>query len=135
MSRFDPFVGIPYADRGRSFAGCDCYGLVWLVMRELCAVDLPAFREDYVTASDGAYLARLIAGEVSAWDAVPLGEERTFDGVLMRSGRLLSHIGIVVEPGKLLHVYEGSDSRIERYTLPPASLRLSGFYRYRGGFT
>jgi hypothetical protein len=64
---------------------------------------------------------------------VPLGEERAFDGVLMRNGRSLSHIGLVVEPGRLLHVVEGSESRIERYTAPPVSLRVAGFYRCRGG--
>lgn len=131
MSPFDPFVGIPYADRGRSRAGCDCYGLVWLVMRELRGIEMPAFADAYVTAADSAFLARLIAGEVLAWDPVTLEQARPFDGVLMRRGRSLSHIGIVVEPGRLLHVDEGGESRIERYTAPPVSLCVAGFYRYR----
>lgn len=130
MSRaFDRYVGIPYLDRGRSMAGCDCYGLVRLVLAELRGIDLPSFVENYVSATDRAALARLIAGEIAPWQQVEFGQEQPFDGVLMRAGRCLSHIGLVVAPGRLLHVSEGEDSRIERYRVPPLSHRVVGFYR------
>ncbi|WP_027517888.1 NlpC/P60 family protein [Bradyrhizobium sp. WSM1417] len=128
---FEPYVGIPYLERGRSISGCDCYGLVRLVLAELRGAELPSFVEAYVSATDRAALARLIAGEIAPWQPVAFGEERPFDGVLMRAGRLLSHIGLVVEPGRLLHVSEGEESRIERYRAPPLSHRVVGFYRWQ----
>ncbi|EJN15683.1 cell wall-associated hydrolase, invasion-associated protein [Bradyrhizobium sp. YR681] len=131
MSEFDAFVGIPYADRGRARDGCDCYGLLRLVMAELRGVDLPAFSGAYVTTADRAALAGLIAGEIAPWQPVALGEERAFDGVLLRHGRALSHIGLVVMPGRMLHVSEGGASCIESYRAPPWSHRLAGIFRYR----
>lgn len=131
MSLFDRYIGIPYLDRGRTIAGCDCYGLLRLVLLELRGRELPSFVEAYATAADRAALARLITAEMAPWQQIAFGQERPFDGVLMRAGRLLSHVGIVVEPGRLLHVSEGEDSRIERYRAPPLSHRVVSFYRLR----
>lgn len=132
MNPFDRYVGIPYRDRGRSITGCDCYGLLWLITRELRGVELPSFADGYVTTSDREAIASLIRDGIDQWELVPRGSEQTFDGVLMRGRRDLSHIGIVIAPGRLLHVDRGETSRIERYTSPPISLRVAGFYRFRG---
>lgn len=131
MSEFDPYVGIPYVDRGRTREGCDCYGLLRLVIRDLCAIELPSFSDRYVTTADQAALAGLIAGELAPWSPVGLGDERPFDGVLLRHGRSLSHIGLVVTAGRMLHVSEGGSSCIESYRAPPWSHRLAGIFRYR----
>jgi cell wall-associated NlpC family hydrolase len=128
---FDRFVGIPYLDRGRSVVGLDCYGLVHLVFRELRGIDLPSYAERYVTGSDRKAMARLIAGELDAWQEIPPGHEAVFDGVLMREGNFPRHIGIVTSPGMLLHVSDGETSRIERYRSGILANRIVGFYRYR----
>jgi len=133
MSPLDPFVGIPYLDRGRTIEGCDCYGLLRLVMAELRGVELPSFSDLYVTAADIHAIACLVEGGLDQWDRVAAGKEQAFDGVLMRRGRDIRHIGVVIEPGRLLHVDRGQTSRIERYRPPaPLAARVVGFYRFRG---
>jgi cell wall-associated NlpC family hydrolase len=129
---FDRFVGIPWLDKGRSIVGCDCWGLVWMVYRELRGIELPSYSEHYVTAADRRATARLIAGELDDWQEIPSSEEIVFDGVLMREGQFPRHIGIVTAPGMLLHVSEGETSRIERYRSGILANRIVGFYRYRG---
>lgn len=132
MSRaFDRYVGIPYLDRGRSIAGCDCWGLVRLVTAELRGVTLPSYVERYVTAADRRAIESLIRGELAPWAIIAAGQEQPFDAVLMREGRVPRHIGLVVEPGRLLHVSEGGESQIERYRVPPLIHRIVGFYRLR----
>jgi cell wall-associated NlpC family hydrolase len=128
---FDRFVGIPWLDQGRSLVGLDCYGLVRLAFRELRGIDLPSYAERYVTAADGVAIARLIAGQLDPWDEVATGKELAFDAVLLREGRLASHIGLVVRPGLMLHVERGETSRIERYGSGALRHRVIGFYRYR----
>lgn len=131
MIGFDRFIGISYADKGRDpVSGVDCWGLVALVMRELRGVELPSYAEQYVTAADRAAMARLIAGRLDAWSMIVAGQEQPFDGVLMREGRFVRHIGIVTSPGRLLHVSKGMTSRIERYRATPLANRVVGFYRY-----
>lgn len=127
---FDRFVGIPYRDRGRGFDGCDCYGLLRLVLGELAGITLASFSDLYVSAADHHAIACLVEG-LEQWDRVPEGRERRFDGVLMRTGREIRHVGVVVDPGLVLHVDRGLTSRIERYSAPPLKHRLAGFYRYR----
>ncbi|MEN6535655.1 MAG: NlpC/P60 family protein [Bryobacteraceae bacterium] len=131
MSAFDRFVGIPYLDRGRSIVGCDCYGLLWMVFRELRGIELPSHGDRYVTGADREAMARLIAGELDDWHEVEASQETAFDGVLMREGKFPRHIGIVTAPGMVLHVQRGETSRIERYRSGFFIHRVVGFYRYR----
>jgi cell wall-associated NlpC family hydrolase len=130
LSEFDRFVGIPYADKGRGET-VDCWGLVQRVFREVWAIDLPSYAERYVTAEDRKAMDALISGELAPWDEVAAGNERTFDVVLMREGRFVRHVGIVTQPGMLLHVSRGETSQIERYGHGPLKHRIVGFYRYR----
>lgn len=130
-SAFDRFVGIPYLDKGRSFVGLDCWGLLHLVFRELHGIELPSYAERYVTGADREAMARLIANEMEDWQEVTPGREKTFDGVLMREGKFPRHIGIVTQPGMLLHVEQGETSRIERYRSGIIANRIVGFFRYR----
>lgn len=135
MNAFDRFVGIPYLERGRTPAGCDCYGLLRLVLAELGGIDLPSFADLYVTAADRHAISCLIEGGLDQWDRIASGKEQIFDGVLMRRAREVRHIGVVVAPGLVLHVDHGETSRIERYRSPQLAPRIVGFYRFRASAT
>lgn len=41
----EKYVGIPYTFNGRTMAGVDCYGLVWLVEKEIFNKELPVLAE------------------------------------------------------------------------------------------
>ena len=99
-------------------------------MRELRGMELPS-SDQYVTAYDRKALAALIADELDPWTEIAAGHEQAFDAVLMREGRFPRHIGIVTEPGRLLHVSAGETSMIERYREGPLKHRVVGSYRYR----
>lgn len=131
MSRFDPYIGLPWCDRGRGISGVDCWGLLRLVYLELRGIELPSYADSYVTAGDARELARLIAGELDPWDEIEPGAETIYDGVLMREGKFPRHIGIVVEPGLMLHVERGGTSQVERYRSGMFAHRVVGFYRHR----
>lgn len=133
MIDFSAFIGIPYVDKGRDYGGADCWGLKYLVYRDVRGIELPAYSDRYATAADRAAIARFIAGEMDDWTEIPHGKERPFDGVLMREGKFPRHIGTVTSPGQLLHVQPGMTSCIERYRSGLLANRVVGFYRYRDG--
>ncbi|CAL77422.1 hypothetical protein; putative tail assembly protein homolog [Bradyrhizobium sp. ORS 278] len=126
----DSYIGIPFQSHGRTRAGCDCWGLLRLVYTEQLGLELPSFAEDYVTSADREAIAGLIAGNLGGWSQIPAGHEQALDGVLMRGFGGIGHIGVVVQPGLVLHVQFGCTSRIERYRSGPLAQRVRGLYRY-----
>ena len=134
MIPFDRFVGLPYADRGRDRAGVDCYGLLRLVYLEALGIELPCHAEDYVTAVDRREIASLIAGELDPWHRVEEVDARPGDALLMRNGRLASHVGVVAPRRRVLHIEaSGMTSRLEAYDGGTLAARKVAFYRYRAG--
>lgn len=127
----DRYVGLPFVDKGRSEDGCDCYGLLWLVILRELGVELPRYDDRYVTGADRREIDALIADELAFWESIPAGDEQTFDAVLMRDAGCDSHVGIVVGGGLMLHVAITHAARIERYRSPMWRRRIVGFYRYR----
>jgi cell wall-associated NlpC family hydrolase len=126
----ESYIGIPFVEKGRSREGCDCYGLLCLVYRDLLGVVLPAFMNGYVSTQDSEELARLIRGHLEPWGRIEAGTEEPFDGVLMTEGGVPRHMGIVTRKGWLLHVENGGESLIERYDSFRLKRRVAGFYRH-----
>jgi len=112
---FSKFVGIPYKNKGRSFNGVDCYGLICLVYKEILGIVLPSFEEL-------AYEKRwFLKGKNIIMDNVYEGwyeispPYRIFDGILfyLRSKNIVNHIGLYIGRNRILHVFSSSSSIIE----------------------
>jgi cell wall-associated NlpC family hydrolase len=126
------FVGLPWQEKGRGRDGIDCWGLCTLVYAERLAIALPHYTEAYVSVQERAEIAALFDGGAAQrpWVQMPPGQEREFDIALMRSGRLLAHVGIVIGGGRMLHIERKGLSQIENYLDGPWRLRLAGLYRH-----
>jgi cell wall-associated NlpC family hydrolase len=124
------YVGIPFAERGRSRAGVDCWGLARLLLAERYGVDVPSYVGDYRSPLDRDEVATLITGEIpEAWQAVP-SAPRPGDVALLRvAGRPL-HVGVLVAPPWFLHVMEGRETVLERLDSPQWARRVLGVYRH-----
>lgn len=138
------YLTIPFKDRGIDHAGCDCWGLVRLIMFEQCDIVLPL----YPGISPGATYAKLkaIVGAARSeeWAEITTGNETTFDVALMKghiedindTGRIVAapiHIGLVVGRHTLIHIEKGSNVSLANYnTHMRLKNRIHGFYRYRG---
>lgn len=125
------YVGTPFADRGRSIAGCDCWGLAFVVFAAELGIAIPDYAQEYDGPADLASLGPLIGGERLArpWRAVT-GVPRAFDIAIFRRGRIDSHIGIVVNSRQMLHVARGDCGKIEAFADRPWNVRLSGIVRH-----
>lgn len=108
------YVGIPYAHGGRTRAGLDCLGLVWLVLRDH-GVRVPdgdgrPYTPDWFKVDPGRYLRGLLAhGE-----AAPLDDLRPMDLVYFRMGGAVSHAGVMVDSECFIHVLEGRSVCVSR---------------------
>lgn len=126
------FVGIPRVVAGRSRAGVDCYGILWLVYRDVLGIEVASYANETLDAKERAEVADLIAGGrvISPWRQVEIGTEREFDMVVFRRGGIESHIGVVVEPGRMLHVVDENGSYVETYASGRWNARLISAHRH-----
>jgi cell wall-associated NlpC family hydrolase len=132
MTWSNSFVGLPFQEKGRGRDGCDCWGLCVLVFAAEHGIALPSFTEDYASLEEREEIASAFrAAGYDPWRPVPLREERAFDVGLFRRAAIAAHVGIVVEPGLILHAEDGHDSRVEAYRYGKWRTRLIGFYRHK----
>ena len=127
MSWHNEYVGIPYAARGRTRQGADCWGLVRLVYAERFGIDLPGF-DGYADSAD-PLVPELIAREREGWE--PKDAPAVGDVLVFRLLGRLSHVGVYVGEGQFLHAREGHAACIERLASGAWKHRLAGCYGYR----
>jgi cell wall-associated NlpC family hydrolase len=129
MPSIADYVGLPFAPRGRTREGVDCWGLVCLVYAELLGRALPSYDDRYTSldAAERAHRDALIGEGRALFSEVPV--EQPFDLALFATGDLMAHIGVVVEPGRMLHILRDRQSVIEDYRRPAWARRGLGFWR------
>lgn len=129
------YVGIPFKDGGRDRSGCDCWGLVRLVLADH-GIDVPSYGE--ISAENLLGIAREVKGALGAgpWRKVDMEPRRALDCVVMRHfsspRRLAVHIGIMASPDLMLHTEAGCDSVKIPLNHPSVRTRILGFQRHVG---
>lgn len=130
-STWDKYIGIPYVEGGADFNGCTCWGLVHLVLKTECGIEVPTYGEVSAADTIAATVSRDQAG--GTWQQVTT--PRMFDVALMYAmtpHRYLGHVGIMTSPEHVLHVWKATDAVNMRIDHPRVRYRLVGFYRYGG---
>lgn len=132
----DAFIGIPFREGGRDVSGCDCGGLVLLVLRELAGVHARDVAVDYgaehFRGSTGRRrLEAAIASALAEWRPVRPGEAlHPLDMLQFHIGDVKCHLALHVGPRTMLHVIHGSDSIIDNPDRPMWSNRLVEVWRH-----
>lgn len=107
------YLAIPFVDRGRTERGCDCFGLVRLVLARQGGIIMPDY--GFVPMRDRGAINAAIDGEkanAGLWRAVPLSQAQPLDVVPMTdvvtrqdgsSDVAECHVGIMVSTTRVLH--------------------------------
>lgn len=122
MSWADRYRLIPFVSMGRSFAGCDCWGLVRLIYAEELNIELPSYGD--VSAHDLAAKAAKAATEGLRWGKVD--KPQCYDVVLMRGHgtREAAHCGVIAGQNKLLHTEEQTGPILQAIDDPAVARRV-----------
>lgn len=125
------YVGVPFLRHGRDPQGWDCWGVLFWCYRKHFGVRLPSYTVRYDTTKDAAHLAQVISGELMPWRELKGREKPVLgDVVLMRRGRHPSHVGLVIEPPRMLHVTSRIATQFQDYDGLVWGPRVVGIYRH-----
>jgi len=133
MSWVSRYVGVPFKDQGRTFQGCDCWGLVRLIYLHELKIELPEYGE--ISATDLREVSKYITGnnDIEPWVAIDTPE--AFDVVVMRfhGSKHVGHVGVVVDATlpQLIHTERGHDSVVVALGDMRIRNRVVGFRRHR----
>src|SRR5688572_28313555 len=134
------YVAIRFVDGGRDRSGCDCWGLVRLFLKEEFRIDVPEYGEisarelleiqaamQSATAPGGSWVKidsvfKLRRGNVIVMYA--------YDRVSSKLQKGTSHVGVMVDRYRLLHVEKGTDSVLAQVTSTPIRLRIASMWRH-----
>ena len=135
------YVGIPFVDLGRDRDGCDCWGLVRMILAERAGLLLPCWATAYESEANRHRVLRHAAEQKTAgtWRRIEPPCERAFDVVEMSQpvhigngwGFLPIHAGLVVTPGWLIHVEHATAALLVDYRRLPMRNRVVAFWRHR----
>ncbi len=130
MKRLDiaRYVGIPYVSKGRTYDGCDCWGLLRLVYLEQLGVELPSYADDNADAAEVSETRRVVEAKRDSWERVAI--PRPGDAVLMKIHGEPVHVGVYIGDGEMLHVRGGANACVQRLSAPFWRQAFEGFYRY-----
>jgi len=125
------YIGIPFVSNGRTPEGCDCYGLVRLVLRNEYGVNLPELSDNYTDALNVKETARLFAENLPVLAAEKISGPEEKAVVVITEHGVAAHIGIVAGSGFILHTGVKTGSVCQRSTHPGLRGRIEGYYRVR----
>jgi cell wall-associated NlpC family hydrolase len=125
------YIGIPFASNGRTLEGCDCYGLVRLVLQNEYGIYLPELSDDYENALNIAQTKELFDKNMPVLlaERIPVIEERAL--IVIRKEGHPCHVGISAGGGYLLHTNYKTGSVCQRLTHIDLCGRREGYYRVR----
>ena len=123
------YVGIPFVTSGRDMSGCDCYGLVRLILTNEYEFDLPMLLGDYTNALNIAETKMLFMRNVPilCGEKICGPEEKAV--ALMRFGGRLCHVGLYAGDGCIIHSRHNVGAVIERLSAPTLTGCVEGWYR------
>lgn len=125
------YLGIPWRDHGRSHTGCDCWGLVRLVLEIEARRTLPSFEGLYDTADSVEELDALFDQAWPLPGIVPVtGNPQEFDILLFRVCGSSCHVAVALGDGRFLHVRPDCYPAVESLANPMWKPRLMGVYRH-----
>jgi cell wall-associated NlpC family hydrolase len=121
------YVGLPYRLGGRDRDGIDCWGLVRLVLQEQFNVEIPSLA--YEAEPRIEVFDQLSDETRETYKMLQVETPIVGDVALLRVGGHITHVGIIVAPGILLHTMDEVDSVVERIDTHRIARRIEGYYR------
>ena len=134
MSWVDKYTGIDFVSNGRDKIGCDCYGLVRMIVKEENGLEMESFQSEYYDANHLEGAQDTLKRHLGIAKPIEVFEVKPTDIIVFKIRGMVCHLGVVVDPkkGTFIHTMRGTNSHIGNYKYSTYKNRVEGFYRYEG---
>ena len=124
------FIGIPFISKGRSFNGCDCYGLVKLYYKEILNIDIP---ETIITAEQPRRTFANYLNEISKnWTATtPAKNVVVAMSVNAEHPNLVTHFAVMIDDKRFIDTRENRSSYLTSIDDKKIKNQIKGFYKWQ----
>ncbi len=120
------YIGIPYLNRGRSYQGADCFGLIQLIYRSQFGIAIT--EQSYTDSED----------RVATGDALKIGKcdwkethkPKFGDIVLFTIKGQAVHMGMILDDTRFIHSLKDHNSAVGRLDNPMWRTRIEGTYEW-----
>ena len=126
----EKFIGIPFVSKGRTFKGCDCYGLVKLYYKEVLNIELP---ETVITAEQPRRTFANYLSEISKnWTStVPQKNAVVAMAVNAQHPSLVTHFAVMIDDKRFIDTRENRSSYLTSIDDEKIKNQIKGFYKWQ----
>lgn len=124
------FIGIPFVSKGRTFRGCDCYGLVKLYYKEVLNIELP---ETVITSEQPRRTFANYLNEISKnWTStVPQKNAVVAMAVNAEHPTLVTHFAVMIDDKRFIDTRENRSSYLTSIDDEKIKNQIKGFYKWQ----
>ncbi|MCL1812219.1 MAG: C40 family peptidase [Treponema sp.] len=97
------YIGIPFVSGGRDHTGCDCYGLVRLVLLKQFGYKLPLLSLAYNNACDTTEIEPLMQNQLPLLCGNRIQQPEPGAVIVVRYAGRTAHVGIFTDDEFILH--------------------------------
>lgn len=130
MHEYAHYIGIPFAEKGRTRHGVDCWGLCRLILAEQFGIAVPSYTEDYATTIDAREISMLINQESLGMTEVAVPHAQPGDIAILRLAGRPWHCALMIDPPWFLHADPRAGVVRERLDAMLWNRRIVGLYRH-----
>ncbi len=118
-----------YISNGRDFNGCDCYGLVRLILKNEFNKELPLLLNEYANSGDISITSKVMDKYLPILSGKQIDTPSVGDVCVFRYKGSPCHLGLYIGNNKVLHILRKTGFSVcERLNSPFLKGRLEGFY-------
>ena len=110
------YIGLPFEKHGYRREGLDCYGLIYLLFKEIHGIELKLYRSDNLKKQSDLFISE---AKLHPWRELQKKEAwQAFDVLTFNIEGIPNHVGVVIDSKDMLHIRLGTNSLIESYGSP-----------------
>ena len=124
------FIGIPFVSKGRTFRGCDCYGLVKLYYKEVLNIELP---ETVITAEQPRRTFANYLNEISKNWTLTTQQKNAVVAMAVNAEHpsLVTHFAVMIDDKRFIDTRENMSSYLTSIDDERIKNQIKGFYKWQ----